>query len=388
MDVTLAQSDLTKILFLCQGIAEKKATMPIFGNLLITAGDGKLKICASNGEITMVAATSAKVTSVGSTTVNAKVFADIVKELPTGDVQLKLGAGERIEVLSGKSKWKVIGISSDEYPSLSGIGFSTSGRVRANQLCEMISHTIYAVSSDETRFNINGVCFELGDSSVGPKNGSKRSATELRLIATDGHRLALVTRQLESTSGFDFRGNVIVPRKGLSEIKKLLEAEGERDIGIAITEGFLIIEGQESKISVRLIDGEFPDYHQVLPNGNSEQFTIKCGSLHQALRRVALIVPDKSKCVRLDVSKDKLILSCHSQSLGDAREELPLESDFTGKPVSVGFNALYMLDVAASIPEDHNISFELHGELGPGKISPVSDSSYFAIVMPMRLADN
>ncbi len=375
MDITISKAELNRALYLTQSIVERKTTMPILVNVLISASDRKLKIAATDLEITAMATAAAEVRSPGSTTVNAKVFADIVRELPDGEVTVKLGEGERVEITAKNSKLKMIGVTAEEYPSLSGLAFTPKSKLPAPQLLEMIEKTLYAVSFDETRYNLNGVCFEL----TGGKG--KKDPQSLRMVATDGHRLALVTRPV---SGMSFTERVIVPRKGLTEVKKIVEGAGDKDIGFDIVDGFLVVESGDAKIAMRLIDGEFPDYNQVLPKDKGTVATLNAGEFAQALRRVVLMVSDKNKCVKLDFAKSSLRISSSSPELGEASEELAVSYD--GKPLSVGFNAKYLLDIALSIQESQNLAMELHGELGPGRCYAEGDEAYEAIVMPMRLA--
>lgn len=375
MDITISKAELNRALYLTQSIVERKTTMPILANVLISASDRRLKISATDLEITAMATASAEVRSPGSTTINAKVFGDIVRELPEGEVTLKLGEGERVEITAKNSKLKMIGATAEEYPSLAGMAFSPKSKIAANQLLEMIEKTLYAVSFDETRYNLNGVCFEV----IGGKG--KKDSQSLRMVATDGHRLALITRPV---TGMTFTERVIVPRKGLTEVKKIVEGAGDKDIGFDVHDGFMVVESGDAKIAMRLIDGEFPDYNQVLPKDKGVVATLNGGDVSQALRRVALMVSDKNKCVKLDFSKSKLRVSSSSPELGEATEELAVSYD--GKPLSVGFNAKYLLDIAASIKEAQNLAMELHGELGPGRFFAEGDEAYLAIVMPMRLA--
>lgn len=372
MDISISKADLSRAIYITQNIVEKRTTMPILANVLLSAGDGKLKISASDLEITAVAVAPAQISSPGSTTVNAKIFSDLVRELPEGDVKIKLSEGERLEITSNKSKFRMIGVSSDEYPSLPGIGFEVKSRISSKAFSDMINKTLYSVSQDETRFNLNGVCFE--STGEGKKNRS------LKMVATDGHRLSLITRP---AGDFSFKERVIVPRKGLSEIKKVIDSEGDTEIGIDINDGFLVIENKDFKVSMRLIDAEYPDYNQVIPSKKGELAVIPGEELGKALRRVALMVTDKGKCVRLDFSKDTLKIISSSPELGDASEELSIK--YGGKPLSVGFNAKYLLDFIASVGESQTITLELNGELGPGKVFTENDEAYFGIVMPMRL---
>lgn len=375
MDLTISKSELSKALFVTESIVEKRTTMPILSNVLLSAADGKLKISATDLEVTALAIAVAKVKSAGSTTVNAKVFSDIVRELPDSDVTLKLGEGERLEIISKGSRLKMIGVSAEEFPSLPGVSFEARSKISSRQLSEMINKTVYAVSFDETRFNLNGVCFEL----IGEKGKGKKSKA-LRFVATDGHRLAMITRPIED---LDFEERVIVPRKGLSEIRKLINSDDDVQVGIDIRDGFLLLETAVAKVSMRLIDGEFPDYNQVLPKQAGTIVSLNIGEFSQALRRVALMVTDKGKCVRLDFSSNALRISSSSPELGEAVEEL--EVKYSGKPLSVGFNAKYILDITASLGEAQKINLELNGELGPGKFFADGDDSYIGIVMPMRL---
>jgi DNA polymerase III subunit beta len=374
MDIVINRNDLARALSLTQNIVEKRTTMPILGNVLLSATDGKLKISASDLEITAVAISNAQINSPGSTTVSAKMLSDLVRELGEGDVRLKLTEGERIEITSQKSKFKIVGVSADEYPSLPGISFKTKGRIGSKTLLEMINKTIYSVSQDETRFNLNGVCFEM------VSEGGKKN--KLRMVSTDGHRLSMITREVED---FSFKDRVIVPRKGLNELKKVVESENDTEIGIDINDGFLVIESKDCKVSMRLIDAEYPDYTQVIPKTKGTKASLSGESLSRAVRRVALLVTDKGKCIRFDFSKDALRINSSSPELGEASEEVTIK--YEGKPISIGFNARYVVDFIASVGESQEIIMELNGDLGPGKVYTEGDESYFGIIMPMRLAN-
>ncbi len=384
MDINVFKSELVKALYITQNIVERKTTMPILGNLLLSGTEGRFHISATDLETAAVSSVPAKINSGGSTTVNARVFSEIIRELPDTEVNLRLVEGERLEITAEKTRLRVVCVNSEEYPSLPGLGLETTSRVDARQLNEMISKTLYAVSTDETRFNLNGVCFEIISEGSG-----KKAAKNLKMVATDGHRLAVIQRSLGDfafkSSGTEGSSNgVICPRKGLAEVKKLLDTDNVADVGIAISEGFLVVQANDFKMAVRLIDGEFPDYKQVIPKTKGVMATIESEAFVHALRRVALIVTDKNKSVKLDFGKKSLKLSSSSPELGDAAEEI--EISYAGEPVSVGFNARYLLDFCGSLGEKSSLTVELNGELGPGKFYAQDDESYFAIVMPMRLA--
>ncbi len=376
MELTLSKEAFSRALSITQSIVAKKTTMPILVNVLLSTSDGQLRISATDLEITAVVSAQAKIKTKGSTTVNGKILADLVRELPDGDVTLKLSEGERLEVTAKGTKLKIVGISAEEYPSLPGVLFEPQTKVSSKQLLEMINKTLYAVSSDETRFNLNGVCFEI----VSEDSGKKANNT-LRMVATDGHRLAIITRP---AGNLNFQGRVIVPRKGLSEIRKVLNPEQDAPVGLEIKEGFLIVESGDTRVSMRLVDAEYPNYEQVVPKEKGTIAVLPVTELSQALRRAALLVSDKGKCVKMEFASGLLRISSSSPELGEGVEEIPIK--YAGQPLSIGFNAVYILDVAMSLGEAQTMSIELSGELGAGRFFGEGDESYFGIIMPMRLS--
>ena len=386
MKLTISNTELVKSLNLIGSIVEKKATMPILANVLISAEEGKVSFSGSELDITAQTNVVAKVKQRGSTTVNAKMFLEVVRELPEGDVELILTAGERLEIKAKNSNVTLVGVSAQEYPSLAGLSLTPKDSVSAGVLLEMIEATLYAVSTDETRFNLGGVCFESlkgTDASSGPKivRGKKDpQGSILRLVSTDGHRLALVTREVE---GLSFNGRVIAPRKGLQELKKVLEDNKDTNVLFGISEGFLIVETPTAKITMRLIDGEFPDYTRALPEKEGTKITVDAKELSSALRRVALLVSDKQKCVKFEIQKEALQMSSSSPELGEAVVSIPIE--YSGKPFIVGFDSRFVRDITDNIGEKGSFVMELNGETGPGKFYVQGDESSFGVVMPMRI---
>jgi DNA polymerase-3 subunit beta len=385
MEITVPKSELAKLLHLTLAIAEKKTTMPIYGNLLLVAEDGTLKVTASDIEVTAVAVAKAAIKKKGSITVAAKMFGDLVRELPDSDITIKTGERDRVEVVAGSSKLKIMGVSADEYPVPTSIGLATKCKLSASTLVEMINKTLYAVSLDEGRYNMNGVCVEL-------VSEGRKSA--LRMVATDGHRLAMITRPLD---GVEFTSlvakgakskdteedHVIVPRKGLSEVRKALETVGDVSVGVDVIDGFLVVESAAWKLVVQLLDSEFPNYGQVLPKAEGVKVVVLSSLLAHALKRVSLVVSDKNKGVRLDFFNNLVRISSSSPEVGEAQEEL--EVQYKGRELSVGFNARYIIDTLATIGENQPFIIELSGETGPGKMYTEADESAIGIVMPLRL---
>ena len=385
MEITISKTELSKLLHVTLAIAEKKSTMPILGNILLSAEDKSFKVTASDLEITAIASSAATVKKTGSITVSAKVFGDLVRELSDGDITIRAVDRDRIEVVAGTSKMKIVGVGAEEYPVPPGLALKTKAKIPAPTLIEMINKTLYAVSLDEGRYNMNGVCLETT---------TQGKATGINMVATDGHRLALISRPIQGVefSGLTLKGtgkggssvdHVIVPRKGIAEVRKALETVGDVPVGVDVSEGFLVVEGPAWTLVVRLLDSEFPNYEQVIPKTAGTRITVLSTQLAQALKRVSLVVSDKNKGVRFDFFNNLVRISSSSPELGEAQEEL--EVQYSGKDFSVGFNARYIIDVLSTIGENQPFILELNGESGPGKFYTEVDESCFGIVMPLRL---
>jgi DNA polymerase-3 subunit beta len=350
--------------------------MPILSNILFIVEQEQVTLVASDLELTAISKVKANVVSTGRTTINGRLFADIVRELPDGEVLVKLQPGERVEFHSqvSDSTLKLIGHSAMEYPNIplerSGLG----SNLPAKQFLDMINKTLYAVSQDETRMNINGVC--LSTINI---DGSKA----LQMVATDGHRLSRIIKKIE---GLDLEKEITIPKKGLLEIKKLLDLEKQESVKVAVQDQNLYISNEQAQISIRLIEASFPDYEQVFPKNKGQSLVLLKDNLEHALKRVSLMVSDKNKAVKIDVIKDILQISSYSAELGEAKEQLPVEVFGDQEDLSVGFNARFMLDFANSLSENQEVVFEIHGTEGPAKLYPKQDESYVAIIMPMRIS--
>ena len=372
MEFRISKAELVKILSYTQNIVERKTSMPILANILITAAQGELRLLASNLEIIAIAKAAADITTPGKTTVNAKKFVDVVRELPEGMVHFTLEERERILIDCDKTKIRLVGEPADEYPEPESIGLAVSSQVNSNMLLEMISKTIYATSNDEARFNLSGVCF------TNDKQGSEKL---LKMTATDGNRLATIARP---AANFEFDGSLIVPKKGLIELKHILETQEDPNIGIGFRDNYMIVDTANVKLSMRLIDGEFPDCRRAIPETRGALVTVNAGEFTSALKRALLMVDEKTKGVKFDFSENLLNISSSSPEMGDVNEEV--SASFNGEPISVGYNARYVLDVAQSLKEDQNLCMEINGPKGPAKFYAEGDESYIAIVMPMRLS--
>lgn len=381
MKFSIDKSSFAYLLGLASTIVERRNTMPILANAKIEVAKNKVSISATDLEISMIAEIEADVTEPGSSTVGARMIHDIVRDLPGETVNVSSIKGSRIQIKSGSADFKINGTSADEFPSLVGCQLKNPVKVEARKIFEMLDKTSYAVSTDETRHNINGVSIETFQEENELKNG-------IRFVATDGHRLALVDREAE---GIKLSKNVIVPRKGISELKKVLESN-QGQVKLGFNDGFLSIESESKlsestpsakiRIGVRLLDGQFPNYKEVLPKDIKTSLTANRSELLSTIKRVALVTTDRSKAIKLEVSDGQMTLSSSSPEYGEAKETLPVSKE--GEDASIGFSARYLVDLLGTMSGDDDVQIKLSGDLGPGIFQSSTDENYRSVVMPMR----
>ncbi len=371
MNLSIQKEKLSRLLYLTNTIVERKNTMPVLGNVKLSAENGVLSVAATDLEVSLLGNTPAEVKSPGAITVSGRVLYEIVRELPAEDVIIRLAKGQRLEIESGASKFKINGISPEEFPSVMGITLKKPVAVEAGKLCEMIDRTAYAVSLDETRYNITGVCVEMVD-------GVFAAKAALRFVATDGHRLSFVDRPAD---GLSVASSFIIPRKGIHELRKLLDSE-EGVTKVEIAEGFFTAATDDVTIGIRLVDGQFPDYRQVIPSETKTTLEAARGEFLAAVKRVSLVTTDRSRSIRFGIVGNTLNVSSSSPEHGEASESFPVSK--TGDDVSVGFSARYIVDLLGAMERSETITARFNGELGPGMFTGNGDEHYTCIVMPMR----
>lgn len=366
MKFTIAKGDFIKVLQRVQGIVEKRNTMPILANVLVEAKKDRLNIMATDLEVFIKDSVPAGVSEDGSMTVNARKLFEIVKELPADTVDLSTGKDDKVSIKAGKSKFTIMGLPSKDFPVFPQVDESALEAIDGNSLKEMIDKTSFAVSTDETRYNINGFLLEKDDSKI-------------RMVATDGHRLAFIEK--DDLKGTAAREGVLLPRKGVMEMRKLLE-EKDGDLLLGISEKSAVMKKESTVITVRLLEGEFPDYKKVIPKDNDKEVLAEKGELLSSLKRVSILSLDKVKGVKLSLSKSKLVLSSSSPDIGEAVEEVDV--DYSEGDMEIAFNARYIIDMLEATQED-KVVLTLKDSLSPGIIRPAGTQDYTYIVMPMRL---
>jgi DNA polymerase-3 subunit beta len=369
MKIEIEKKDLMNLIGKTQNIVEKRNTMPVLMNVLLEADQNELRVFATDLEVSLTDAVKAKVTQSGKVAVSAKSLFEIAKELSEGMIQLYRKENNWLEIKQGKYLSKIVGISAEEYPVFPTYSGTSFLKIDSDVLTDMIDKTIYSVSNDETRYHLNGVFFEQkGD------NG-------YTMVATDGHRLCLVNRQIPSSKGITPGQGVIIPRKGLHEVKKILESmSGEFELAI---EGSQLIVRKESTIlMIRLIEGKYPNYQQFIPTKLTQKIRINREAFLTSLKRVSLLANHKSKAVTLTLTSGRMEIASNNPELGDAKEEI--EVGYDGKDMKIGFNAKYITDVLNAINEEE-VDFEINDQLSPGLMRPHNDQSYTCVVMPMRI---
>ena len=371
MDFSIEKNELQKALYRAQGVVERRTAMPILANILLEAKNGNIIITATDLEVGIRGSYSAQVEKEGSITVPAKHLYEIVKELPEGKVTFKRKENFWVEITSGKVFFNIVGLSPEDYPALPSYKDKKFYEIKPEILREMIQKTIFSVSTDETRYHLNGVFFEK------PKNGESL----VRMVATDGHRLSLIDKEIEFSEELSFTRGVIIPRKGLVELKRLLE-EGEGTHEIAFDPNHVVIKKDKLIIFIRLIDGEFPDYEQVIPQEHSKKVILNKEKFLGSLRRISLLSNDRSKAIKLSLKNDVLEISTNNPEVGEAKEEIDIS--YQGGDLEAGFNAKYFMDVLNAM-ESEEISLEFNDKLSPGVIRSVGDDKYICVVMPMRI---
>ncbi len=364
MEVLLDRDAFLRGLQMVHTIVEPRQTLPILANVLIEAEGETARVTATDLEVGARVSIPARVLARGAITLSARKLAEIVKELPAAALSVKVGGNAAVTLRCGGVNYRLLGLAPDDFPAVVPAAPPAWLTVEAKVLREMLAQTSFAVSHDESRFALNGVLFVLN-----PK--------ELRLVATDGHRLAVSTRGvgagLSGVSG-------IVPRKAVTEVMRVLGTS--EDVQIAITENQFVLQMPSFVMTARLIEGQFPNYEAVMPKAHPGRLALGRAALASALRRVSVMADERNKPVRLTLGAGMLTLSAASPDLGEAEETL--EVDYRGAEVTIGFNARYLLEALAPLESDE-VVFEFKDSLSPGVMKSGQDEGYCCVIMPMRI---
>jgi DNA polymerase III subunit beta len=370
MEFSVKKFDLLEELELTQGVVERKTTIPILSNLLCEAKANRLAITATDLELSLRTSCEAKVKKEGAGTIPAKKLLDIVRLLPDEEIRFKLLENHFVHITCDRKNYKMVGMSQDNFPALPSFPQALV-KIPAQLLSNVIGKTTFAISLEESRYTLNGALLVLKPSS-------------LTMVATDGHRLAMVETE-HKFDGFSAETRVLVPKKAMTEIQRLAAQSGDDGVvAFAQDESHLFFQFDRRLLTSRKLTGQFPNYEAVLPREASKTVTLERGELQEALRRVSQLADQRSHAVKFVLAKEGVEISASSPEYGEAKEAL--EKEFKGDPITIGFNAQYLLDFL-NAASDGPISFELKDEQSAGQLRPLGDeaSRYRYVVMPMRI---
>jgi DNA polymerase-3 subunit beta len=370
MKATIERATLLKSLGHVQSVVERRNTIPILSNVLIEAAEGGgLRLMATDLDLQIVETVEANVTQPGATTVSAHTLFDIARKLPEGS-QVELNAAEgKMQVNAGRARFNLSTLPRDDFPVIAEGDLPTRFELAAAMLRQIIDKTRFAISTEETRYYLNGIFFHVSD----------EAQPVLKAAATDGHRLARVT--VPRPAGAEGMPDVIIPRKCVAELRKLLD-ELEGTVQISLSETKVRFGLGSAILTSKLIDGTFPDYSRVIPTANDKLLRIDPRSFEEGVDRVATIASEKTRAVKLALDRDRVTLSVTSPENGTAAEEVP--GDYNADGLEIGFNARYLLDILGQIEGD-TVEMHLADAAAPTLLRENDKASALYVLMPMRV---
>jgi len=374
MEISVSKFDLLKELTATQGVVERKTTIPILSNFLFEAAGERLSITATDLDLSLRTSCPAKVKKEGSCTIPARKLYDYVKLLPDGEITIKLLENHWVQIRSGRSNTKMVGMARANFPTIAA--FPTAGviKIPSDVLRTMISKTIFAISNEESRYTLNGALMVLKPESV-------------TMVATDGHRLAHIENghaNIEGVSGGEMK--TLVPKKAMTELKVLLDPGEAESVEFARDESTLFFRVGGRTLTSRQLTGQFPNYEAVLPRDNNKIVTVRCEDIASAIQRVAQFADERSGAIRLRLDNNEIKISSSSTETGESEDSI--ETTYQADPLVIGFNSQYLLDFlkASSVGE---VSLEFKDPQSAGQMRPSEngdkDYKYRYIIMPMRI---
>ena len=372
MEITVSKADLLKELTATQGVVERKTTIPILSNFLFEAADDRLQITATDLDLSLRTSCPAKVKKEGSCTIPARKLYDYVKLLGDGEIGIKLLDNHWVQIRSGRSNTKMVGMARANFPALPQFPAESAIQLPAQVLRNLIARTIFSISSEESRYTLNGALLVLKPESV-------------TMVATDGHRLAYIEHV---NSKFPVSGEmkVLVPKKAMAELSTLLASPDIQTVEFARDESTLFFRCGGRLLTSRQLTGQFPNYEAVLPRDNNKSVTVQCDDLSRAVQRVAQFADERSSAIRMKVEKNELKVSSSNTETGESEDSI--ETSYTGDAVMIGFNSQYLLDFL-KVAGTSDVYFEFKDSQSAGQLRPAdaadSEYKYRYIVMPMRI---
>src|SRR5246127_5318416 len=373
MEISVSKFELLRELTATQGVVERKTTIPILSNFLFEAANDRLTITATDLDLSLRTSCAAKVKREGACTIPARKLYDYVKLLPDGDISIKLMENHWVNIRSGRSNTKMVGMARSNFPSLPAFPEKDIYRLPATALHRMISKTIFAISNEESRYTLNGALLVL-------------KAESMTMVATDGHRLAHIAKLGETLEGISGEKRVLIPRKALQELQQLLANSDVEKVEFADDEHTLFFKVGHRTLSTRRLSGQFPNYEAVMPRDNSKFAVVRSSELSQAIQRVAQFADERSGAVRLRLEGNELKISSQSTESGESEDTI--DTPYSGDPIVVGFNSSYIIDFLKALGNEGEVRLEFKDSQSAGQIRPEDpDAEYRSryVLMPMRI---
>ena len=372
MKFSIERAQLLRAVAQAQSVVERRNTIPILGNVLIEAeGDG-VQFRATDLDIEVVDRAPAMVERAGATTVPAVLLNEIVRKLPDGALVTltEQASNGRLQIEAGRSNFSLATLPRQDFPIMASSDYATNFTAKAGELRRLFDKSKFAISTEETRYYLNGVYMHVAEGEDGQC---------LRCVATDGHRLARIDSALPE--GADGMAGVIVPRKTVGELRKLLD-DDDADISVSVSETKVRFATPDITLTSKVIDGTFPDYTRVIPQGNSRRLEVDAAEFAKAVDRVSTVSSERSRAVKMQLDEDRLILSVNAPDSGAAEEELAVA--YTDERLEIGFNAKYLLEIASQVDRE-NAVFLFNSSGDPTLMREGDDTSAVYVVMPMRV---
>ncbi|CBK39790.1 DNA polymerase III, beta subunit [Nitrospira defluvii] len=376
MKVRIGREELLTGLQRVQGVVEKRNTMPILSNILLEAKHDGAEIVATDLEIGMRGLYKATVLEAGGVTISARKLYEIIKELPSGEIELTSGDNNWTTIQSGKSQFKVVGLPSGDYPALPSIEREGLTPLAGAGLLELIRKTLFAAGDNDARYILNGLLVSL--------TTTEKKTTLLRLVGTDGHRLAVAEREVGTPNAKQPAQDIkaIIPKKAAQEMRRLLEEGGDEEPLIGFTKNLMIFRKSGLLLTSRLMEGNYPNYQQVVPKESGKRIAVNRGLLESALRRVSVLSKDKANAVKVSFAPGGMTLFSSNPDYGEATEELVAR--YEGEALHTGFNARYLLD-ALSVMDGESVSLQMDTALSPCLIQEAESPGFKCVVMPIKI---
>ncbi|WP_109465673.1 DNA polymerase III subunit beta [Albibacillus kandeliae] len=372
MKISIERGALLKAVAQAQSVVERRNTIPILANVLIEAEGNTVQFRATDLDIEVVDKAPAQVERAGSTTVAATTLHEIVRKLPDGSLVTLTAdsAAGRLSVEAGRSSFSLATLPKEDFPVMASSEYESNFSAKASDLRRLFDKSKFAISTEETRYYLNGVYMHVSDSEDG---------RVLRCVATDGHRLARIDAPLPE--GAEAMPGVIVPRKTVGELRKLLE-DDDMAIAVSVSETKVRFATPDITLTSKVIDGTFPDYTRVIPQGNTRRLEVDASEFAQAVDRVATVSSERSRAVKLQLDEDRLVLSVNAPDSGAAEEELAVA--YGDERLEIGFNAKYLLEIASQVDRE-NAVFMFNSAGDPTLMREGNDQTAVYVVMPMRV---